>query len=131
LSRSVLWDYRPGVVIFAQVVSMLAAAAISFGRTGGNIIPYHVSISGTGAVTTRGPVQSTKHVSIVAVRGLFTLAGAERFSSLPRRISCKGTSPDIASTFITINGTTVTSHGLCNRRFAELYAVLKAVTEVG
>ena len=118
-------------MVFAQVVSLLAAAAISFGRTGGSIIPYHVSMSRTGAVTTSGPVQSTKHVSIVAVRGVLTLAGAERFSSLPRRISCKGTLPDIASTYITINGTTVTSHGSCNRRFAELYAVLEAVTGIG
>lgn len=118
-------------MIFAQVASLLAAAALSFGRTGGNIIPFHVSIARTGAVTTTGPVHSTKRVSIAAIGGILTLARAEKFSLLPRRIACKGISPDVASAYITINRITVTSRGSCNRRFAELYAVLEAAAAVG
>jgi len=110
-----------------HVAVLLASAVISFGRTGGNIIPYTVSVSQAGAVTTSGPVTAPKAIPVPAVNGLLVLARAERFSTLPARIQCAGVHPDVAGTFVSIAGRTVISHGACNRQFNELYAVLRAV----
>lgn len=110
---------------------LLASAVISFGRTGGNIMPFAVSVSQAGAVTTTGPVQAPKAIPPAAVNGLLLLARAERFSTLPGSIVCKGIHPDVASRYITVSGRTVTMHGACNRQFSELYAVLQAVAAAG
>ena len=114
-----------------HVAALLASTVISFGRTGGNILPFAVSVSQTGAVTTSGPVSAPKAIPVAAVNGLLTLARAERFAALPRRVACKGVLPDVASLYITIAGRTVTVHGACNRQFSELYAVLQAVAVTG
>jgi len=107
----------------------VASGSFDFGRAGGNIVPSRVAISPTGRVVVNGRLSRT--IDVDAVRGLLTLANAERFFSLPKRISCAGVLPDVASLYVTVRmpsrTKTVTVHGSCNRRFAELYQVLNAV----
>ena len=61
-------------------------AAFVFGREGGNIRPYTVTILTDGTVTASGPVHTaTKHLSdpTDAIAGLTKLARSERFWALP------------------------------------------------
>jgi hypothetical protein len=106
-----------------------ASGSFAFGTTGGNVVPRHVTISATGRVVERG--RPTRTIDVDAVRGLLTLASAEHFFSLPKHIECAGTLPDIAALYVKVRTPartrTVTVHGGCNRRFAQLFAVLNAV----
>src|SRR5437660_892320 len=59
--------------------------SISFGRKGGNIMPFSVSIYGDGTVSYKGPVSGPKTYSVAppAVLGLQHLATAEGFAAWP------------------------------------------------
>jgi len=114
-----------------------AAASFIFGRTGGNIAPFSVTIARNGHLSARGPVQLAKPDAVVspaALAGLLKLAKAEKFFSLPKTVRCKQTPPDFAASFVTVSqasGTkTVTVHGDCQPGFSQLYAVVSAVAGV-
>lgn len=103
----------------------------AFGRTGGNIVPFKVTIGRDGRVTTTGAGRAALTQASTPLRnGLAKLARAEGFFSLPALIACPGTNPDIAARFVTVSAAgktrTVTSHGSCKAPFEELYAVLSA-----
>ena len=119
----------------ALVVASTAAGApriatsYSIGRTGGNIMPFTVSIAADGSVRVAGPVRALEQK--LTARQLATVAAvvqAQRFASLPAATRCAGTLPDIAADVITVKtgaGTkTVLVHGDCSRRFAAVYAAL-------
>src|SRR5439155_1720297 len=73
------------------------------GRTGGNIIPFTVTIGKDGRVATSGPVQPTAASASHPLRnGLAKLAQAEAFFSMPTFVSCAGVNPDVAGRFITV-----------------------------
>jgi hypothetical protein len=143
----------PGVMRFLRASMLLAAVTVAlavplavlardsgrrqspptfaFGRTGGNIIPFTVTIGRDGHVATSGPVQPTATTASLALRnGLAKLAQAEDFLSMPTFVSCAGVNPDVAGRFITVTARgktrTVTVHGACKPAFEELYAVLSA-----
>jgi hypothetical protein len=107
-----------------------------FGRKGGNIRPFTVSIALDGVVTVSGPVAAREPLTLSrdALGGLLRLAKAEKFFSLPAHIKGGQVLPDVASLYITIYGqtgpTTVDEHGAVNRHFDQLYAVLMAVAGV-
>ncbi len=108
-----------------------------FGRTGGNIEPYSVTITSQGAITTVGPVHlrnPDKKLSQNALGGLVAVARHQGFFSLPRRIGCAGALPDFASAFITVSTVsrrrTVTVHGHCSGRFQKLYGALQAAAGI-
>jgi hypothetical protein len=104
-----------------------SAGVISFGRTGGNIMPLAVTIARDGTVTARGPAQGLRaKLSPAVVAGLIRLARAEGLTA-SSSTRCAGTLPDIASAWVSVGGKTVTVHGGCRPRFNELYAVLSAV----
>jgi hypothetical protein len=104
----------------------------SFGRTGGNIVPFSVSVSKEGRVTTSGPVSVTNKVTLAQPlrNGLAKLAKAEGFFSMPVAIRCSAVHPDVAAHFVTFSAggktRTVTARGGCNAAFEELYAVITA-----
>lgn len=111
-----------------------ASAPFVFGRAGGNIRPFTVTITANGQITMNGPVSSTgnrPHLSAAAIKGLLKLARAERFFNLPDQIEGARVLPDVASLFITVtsNGTTKTVrlHGGHSSAFEQLFAVLMAV----
>lgn len=106
-----------------------------FGRAGGNIIPFRVTIGRDGRVSSTGPVQAPAVTTSTALRnGLAKLARAEGFFTMATTLSCGATNPDVASRFITVSAfgktRTVFARGGCYPAFEELYAVLAASTGV-
>jgi len=126
----------PLVVLAGGSSKRAAPATFAFGRTGGNIIPFKVTIGKDGRVTTTGTQKLTLTFATVALRnGLAKLAQAEGFWTMPAFVSCPGTLPDVAAHFVTVSvggkTRTVTSHGSCKPAFEELYAVLSASVGAG
>jgi len=121
------------VALGAQAAHASSTPALRFGRSGGNIEHFTVTISPTGRVTTEGPVQLARPrltLTPDAMRGLVDLARAEGFFRMPATTVCRGTLPDVAGSFVTVGSKRVLVRGSCNRRFSELYAVLAAVAGV-
>jgi hypothetical protein len=113
-----------------------APPTFAFGRTGGNIIPFTVTIGKDGHVSTTGTQKLTLTFATVALRnGLGKLAKAEGFWTEATSLDCGKVLPDIASRFITITAAgksrTVRERGACYPAFEELYAVLSASTGAG
>lgn len=112
-----------------------APPTFAFGRTGGNIQPFKVTIGKDGRVTATGPGQVALMQASTPLRnGLARLALAEKFFTLPTTILCKGVNPDVAAHFVTVSAggktRTVTAHGACKAPLEELYAVLTAAVGV-
>ena len=111
-------------------------AAFVFGREGGNIRPYTVTILTDGTVTASGPVRTaTRRLGDPqdALAGLMKLARAEQFWAMPAQMVGHGL-PDLSGRFISIHaaGSTKTVHVrfVHAAAFDQLYAVLLAVTGV-
>ena len=106
----------------------LAAAliAFSFGRMGGNIIPFTVTIATGGRVQTSGPVHVGRRTLTKAqLSALGRVANQVRFSSMQGAM-CPRTNPDVASTFIRHGFRTVRVHGACIAGYARLWNALTA-----
>lgn len=98
----------------------------AFGRTGGNIRPYHVTIANTGVVHAYGPVNVGRlHLTPVQLAGLNRVATDTRFTVLPRTTNCRGALPDIAGTYIRVGAHTVHVHGGCVARYQRLLKALE------
>lgn len=114
------------------------APAITVGISGGNIMPWSVSVAGDGTVTASGwnkPKISHLTDPKDALPALFKLADAEGFWSMTAQTSCTGTLPDIASQYIQINSSTgskrVAVHGGCNANFQQLLAAYENAVGLG
>jgi hypothetical protein len=137
------------VVSLATVVAVLtlstgAAAAgsaatqpsFAFGRTGGNIEPFTVTIARDGSVTSTGPVQPAKHrLAVSTLARLAKLASTEHFFGLPQRVTCPVSLPDFAYRSVTVSTSatrrrTVLVRGGCQPGFTTLYAALAAAVGV-
>lgn len=108
-----------------------AAASYSFGRTGGNIMPFTVSISQTGAVRVTGPVRvGTQQLGTAARTRLATVLRTQKFAALPPTTRCAGTNPDVAAFFVTVRTgsatRTVLVHGDCSPAFTKVYDAFAA-----
>jgi hypothetical protein len=122
-------------VSLAAQVSTASGTAISFafGRVGGNINPFTVTIASDGSVTATGPVRPLKRQLGARALALLTKSvTAQHFFTLPRSTRCPNTLPDYASQFIMVHrggvSRRVLVHGDCSPRFARTYAALtKAV----
>ena len=123
------------LAVLAAAVTLGAAAAspmsYAFGRTGGNIVPFTITIAASGAVAVTGPAHATK--ARLGTRAMAALAAAvrtQRFFSLPRVVSCSGALPDFASSFVTVRrrdtSRTVVVRGDCSARFTRVYTALAA-----
>jgi hypothetical protein len=103
----------------------MAQTSFAFGLTGGNIIPYTVTISASGVVRTVGPVsvgrKQLRAKQLATLRRLVLLA---HFASLPKTTLCAGVLPDFASTFIRVGTRRVLVHGDCVTRYAGLWLAL-------
>jgi hypothetical protein len=121
----------PLAVLAGGAGKRLAAPTFAFGRAGGNIIPFRVSIARDGTVSSTGPVKPTAAAASLPLRnGLARLAKAEGFFTMPTSLACGVGNPDIASRFVTVTAfgktRTVFARGACSQAFEELYAVLAA-----
>jgi len=104
---------------------------ITFGIRGGNIQTWTATIAGDGTVTTTG-WEKSRNAKLMeaqpALNGLFKLADAEGFFTMPQVTSCSGTNPDVATRYISMDSGSgsrqVAVHGTCVQGFNELYAVL-------
>ena len=110
----------------------LAAVLItfSFGRTGGNIIPFTVTIASSGRVQVSGPVHAgRKTLTKVQLAALGRVATKVRFSSLQGAM-CPRTLPDVASRFIRRGSRTVRVHGACIAAYERFWNALSAAVKL-
>ena len=139
--------YGVGVRFVAPLVAaatLLPAAgaastspSFSFGRVGGNIAPFTVSIAADGAVSSSGPVRLVDPDRVVQAKSraaLLATASRQGFFSLPRRVRCTDTLPDVAGEFVTVRTgpiqKTVTVRGHCRPGFEKLYTALSRAAGV-
>jgi hypothetical protein len=119
-------------VAVLAVVAVLAApqTGFAFGRTGGNILPYAVTISTTGSVRASGaaPDHLVRRLTKQQLADLNRMAFETRFSFLPARTACAGTLPDVADQFIRVGSRVVRVHGACVKRFNRFWAALTDAT---
>jgi hypothetical protein len=117
-------------ILLAAAVLLPGTHGFEFGRSGGNIRPFTVTISATGVVRTAGA--APKHIAVVSKHQLTVLTGialAVRFSTIPAVTACPNTLPDVAAQLIRVEGRTVLVHGSCLKRFNRLWTALnRAVT---
>jgi hypothetical protein len=110
-----------------------AHASFVFGRTGGNIAPFRVSIARDGAVSSRGAIRKASLVRRVPGKTLDKLlaqARAASFFALPSHTYCRNSLPDVASMLLRVSTSarskTVTVRGGCRPRFSKLYRAVRA-----
>jgi hypothetical protein len=102
-----------------------AKTGFAFGRAGGNIMPFTVTISTTRAVAVTGA--APEHASTVTKERLAALnriAFMVDFATLPPLTACKNTLPDIAAQWVRVGARTVRVHGTCLSRFNRLWTAL-------
>jgi hypothetical protein len=107
----------------ASTASAAATTGIAFGRMGGSIRPFTVTVAADGTVHATGPVD-TKPVSKQQLARLDRLAASIRFTTLAAATNCTGTNPDVAATFIRIGHKTVRVHGTCLAGYQRLWNAL-------
>jgi hypothetical protein len=103
----------------------------AFGRLGGNIRPYRVTIANSGVVHKFGAV-TVRRMMLTAAQ-LVTLNGVAtqtNFEMLPTTTNCPGTLPDVASTFVRVGPRTVRVHGNCVPRYARMWKALAATVRL-
>ena len=129
---------RALLVLAAALVAVQAAQAatpargFAFGRVGGNIRPYTVTVAAAGAVTSSGAVTTgRKRLTSVQLASLDRLAAGVHFATLPAATSCPGTLPDVAAQFIRAGARTVRVHGDCVAGFNRLWSALVKATATG
>jgi len=107
------------------------AGLYSFGREGGNIVPFTVTIAPGGAVHVLGPVKVGR-TALTAARlaALAQVVAETRFATLPPETACPGTLPDIAATWIRAGSRTVRVHGSCSGRFTRVWNALAAAVRL-
>lgn len=126
---------RTLLVLAAALVAVQSAQAatpktgFAFGRAGGNIRPYTVTIAASGAVSASGAVTiGRKRLTSVQLASLDRLAVTVHFATLPAATSCPGTLPDVAAQLIRVGSRTVRVHGACVAGFDRLWSALVKAT---
>ena len=126
-------------LVFMLVVASAAAPAegnvaptgFAFGRLGGNIRPYRVTIADSGAVRTSGAVRVKRRMlTSMQLATLNRVATETRFETMPFATSCPHTLPDVASTYVRVGARTVRVHGNCVVRYARMWKALAAAVRV-
>lgn len=113
--------------------------AIAYGRKGGNILPFRVSVYGDGILRYQGaahPVVASYAIRPTAVQGLSRLAGAEGFWGMPDLIAATRLFPDSGSLYITVRSgcygtstrTVTLQGGAQDPAFQELFDTLTAAS---
>lgn len=122
----------PVAVLLALTGVLPAAATVeptgfAFGRLGGNIRPYGVTIANSGVVRTSGAVRvGRRRVTAMQLAALNRIATETHFTMLPAATNCRGSLPDIATTYVRVGARTVRVHGTCVPRYERLLRALKA-----
>jgi hypothetical protein len=118
-------------VALAIAAPAASAARYSFGRAGGNIEPYTISITSHGAVYATGPVKVGRtSVTAAQLASLAKTVSAADFTTLPAATFCLGTLPDFASTWISVGSHRVSVRGSCSPRFARVWSALASAVQL-
>jgi hypothetical protein len=116
------------LLLAAALPSALGASAqrgFAFGRTGGNIVPFTVSIENNGRVHVSGPVVvMRKKLTRLEVADLNRVVATNGFERLPPMNECPDTLPDVAATFVRVGPLRVQVHGSCLARYQRVYNAL-------
>jgi hypothetical protein len=119
-------------VALLALVALLAVpqTGFAYGRTGGSIRPFAVTISTTGAVRASGaaPENLVGHLTKQQLADLNRIAFETRFALLPARTACPGALPDVADQYIRVGSRVARVHGACVKRFNRFWAALGDAT---
>ena len=97
----------------------------SFGRVGGNIVPFTLTIATDGTVRATGAAPDhRKLLTKLQLANLNRVAFIVDFEHMPAVTACPKTLPDIAAQFIRVGSRTIRVHGGCLRGFNRLWAAL-------
>jgi hypothetical protein len=126
------------VLLLVALVAVAAPAAgasekrgFAFGRTGGSILPFSVSIANDGTVRVFGAAEVVRtKLTVRQVANLNRVASMARFTSLPERTNCPGTLPDVAVTFIRVGARVVRVQGSCVARYTRVWKALGAAVRL-
>jgi hypothetical protein len=120
------------LLLLVLLVSALPASSavqptgFAFGRLGGNIRPYTVTIANSGAVRVSGAVAvGRKRLTSLQLAGLNRVATEAMFGTLPKATNCPGSLPDVAATYVRVGARTVRVHGACVPRYQRLLRALQ------
>jgi hypothetical protein len=103
----------------------------AFGRSGGSIRPFAVSISNDGMVRVFGAAEVARtKLTVLQLAKLNRVASMMRFTALPETTNCPGTLPDVARTYIRVGARTVRVHGTCVARYTRLWKALGAAVKL-
>ena len=131
MRRALLFGSAGLALALAPATSASRLTGIAFGRSGGNIRPYTVTIAPDGRVSVSGPVQAGRtKLTKEQVGSLVKLAADVRFAMLPKTTNCTGALPDVASTFVRVGARTVRVHGNCIPRYARLLKALGSAVKL-
>jgi hypothetical protein len=127
---------RQLVVLGAALALVPAAPAakpktgFAFGRLGGNIMPFTLTVATDGAVRATGaaPAHRTT-LTKLQLANLNRVAFLVDFEHLPASTACPQTLPDVAAQFIRVGAHTVRVHGGCVKGFDRLWTALARATE--
>ena len=118
-------------LLAAPPPALAAGPAYAFGREGGNIRPFTVTIAHDGQVLVSGAVTvGGTHITAAELTTLTATAARARFSTLPTTTVCPGTLPDVAATWIRAGSRTVRVHGSCSARFTRVWNALAAAVHL-
>jgi hypothetical protein len=116
------------LLLAAALPSAVGASAqrgFAFGRTGGNIIPFTVTIENDGRVHVSGPVVvMRKKLTRIEVANLNRVVATNGFERLRPVNECPNTLPDVAATFVRVGPLRVQVHGSCLARYQHVYNAL-------
>jgi hypothetical protein len=105
--------------------------SFTFGRLGGNIRPYTVTITSTGSVSVSGAATAGRMKLTPAQLAVLDRAVTEaHFGAFLPMTNCPGTLPDIATTFIRFGAKTARVHGSCVARYTKLFTALRAAVKL-
>ena len=97
----------------------------AFGRTGGNILPFTVTIENDGRVHVSGPVAVTRQkLTRLEVANLDRVVATNGFERLKPMNECPHVLPDVAATFVRVGPLRVQVHGSCIARYQHVYSAL-------
>jgi hypothetical protein len=125
-----------GVLLAAAAIVTASSSAspqrgFAFGRLGGNIVPFTVTIRNDGRVSASGPIMiGRRRLTALEVANLNGVAATNGFSSLAATTNCSGTLPDIAATFVRVGPRTVRVHGTCIARYQRIWNALSRAVKL-
>jgi hypothetical protein len=97
----------------------------AFGRLGGNIRPYTVSIASGGKVSVSGAATAGRmKLTAAQLATLDRAVTVAKFGALPPMTNCPGALPDVATMFVRFGAKTVRVHGSCVARYTKLFTAL-------